>query len=372
MSVYSSLGVPSRALHLWKYTSWKRMHPTGNVSELPVNLDKPEFTISLLDGTELPSGIKLEKASNSDYERFSSSVDFEEGNVSPVFLKEMLFENIYKLSVEKGVVLEQPILFNAIFTGKISGLHVLIDIGENSTVELVSSIAGNCEWVGLLREGVVGRGSIFNDVFVNNLGDKTVLLRVDGLEVSRDTQVKSGTLAIGGNRNKSDIRFELTGRGSSLSVNGSNLGQGDTHEDSHVEIVHAVGNNQSRLFWHSVCDDRSNSIGTGMLKIMENASGSDAGQLFHNLLLSPDASADSIPELEVLNDDVAAAHGTANGPIDKNHQFYLESRGHSKEEAKALIVESFLNESLLSMGSSKLVEHVTDYLVNKLTNESIK
>ena len=369
MSVYSSLDMPSRSLHLWKYTSWKRMHPTGNVSEVPLDLELPKFSISLIDGDELPKGIKFEKATNSDYEVFPNSVDFEEGNVSPIFLKEMLCDNIYKLTVDKGVVLEKPILLSMIFSGKISGLHILLDIGENSIVELVNKFEGDCKWVGLMREGVVGRGSIFNDVFINNLSEESVMLRVEGVEVSRDTQVKSGTLAIGGTRNKSDIRFQLTGKGSSLSVNGSTLGQGDTHEDSHVEIVHAVGNNQSRLFWHSVCDDNSNSIGTGMLKIMENASGSDAGQLFHNLLLSPNASADSIPELEVLNDDVAAAHGTANGPIDKNHQFYLESRGHSKKEAKALIVESFLNESLLSMGSVKLVEHVTDCLVDKLATK---
>ncbi len=342
------------------------MHPTGNLSDIPDIIDKPEFTISFLDGSDLPEGISFGKATPEDLEKLSNTVNFEHGNVSPVFLNEVLGDSVFKLSVKKGLGLPQPVLLHTNFSGDVSGLHVLLDIGENSMIELVSKFEGDCKWVGLMREGIIGQGAIFNDVFVNGLSDDTVMLRVDGVEISRDSQVRSGTLALGGTRNKSDIRFELTGKGSSLSVNGSTLGQGDTHEDNHVEIVHVVGDNQSRLFWHSVCDDNSNSIGTGMLKIMEDASGSDAGQLFHNLLLSPNAVADSIPELEVLNDDVSAAHGTANGPIDLEHQFYLESRGHSKEGAKSLIVESFLNESLLSMGSPGLVTHVTDYLVDKL------
>ena len=366
MSSYSSLDTPSRSLHLWKYTSWKRMHPTGKLSEIPLFTDKPVFTLSMMDGDELPDGISFEKASFDDIENLSKSVEFGKENVSPVFLREMFDKQIYKFTVKKGTVLNQPLLFNALFSGDISGLHILLDIGENCNVELISRFEGNCKWVGLIREGIIRDGAIFNDVFVNTFSTDTILLRVDGVEISRNSQVKSGTLAIGGARNKSDIRFELTGKGSSLSVNGSSLGQGDTHEDSHVEIVHSIGDNQSRLFWHSVCDDNSNSIGTGMLKIMENASGSDAGQLFHNLLLSPNAVADSIPELEVLSADVSAAHGTANGPIDENHQFYLESRGHSKGQAKALIVESFLNESLLSMGSKQLVEYVSESLVTRL------
>ena len=49
-----------------------------------------------------------------------------------------------------------------------------------------------------------------------------------------------------------------------------------------------------------------------MLRVADGSTGADASQLFHNLLLSKDAEADSIPELEVLEHEViGCGHGTA-------------------------------------------------------------
>ena len=63
---------------------------------------------------------------------------------------------------------------------------------------------------------------------------------------------------------------------------------------------------------------------------------------FKNLLLSDTAKAESIPELEVLSDDVKAAHGAASSAVDSEQIHYLMSRGFSKQHAEALIVEGFL------------------------------
>ncbi|HIF90639.1 MAG TPA: SufD family Fe-S cluster assembly protein, partial [Candidatus Poseidoniales archaeon] len=61
-----------------------------------------------------------------------------------------------------------------------------------------------------------------------------------------------------------------------------------------------------------------------------------------NLLLSDKARADSIPELEVLADEVKAAHGAASAPVNPQQVHYLMSRGLSPQQAEALIVEGFL------------------------------
>ena len=43
---------------------------------------------------------------------------------------------------------------------------------------------------------------------------------------------------------------------------------------------------------------------------------------FQNLLLSEHAKAESIPELEVLSDDVSAAHGAASSSVDKEQPLH--------------------------------------------------
>ena len=73
-------------------------------------------------------------------------------------------------------------------------------------------------------------------------------------------------------------------------------------------------------------------------------------------MLSPDAVADSIPELEVFVDDVSAAHGAASAPVDEDHITYLNSRGLDRDEATSLIAEGFLAAPIQSGLSSGLLD----------------
>ena len=58
-SVYLSSEMPDRADHLWKYTSWKKAHPTGNVREIPDTVSSPKIVLKTIDGSSLPEGISL-------------------------------------------------------------------------------------------------------------------------------------------------------------------------------------------------------------------------------------------------------------------------------------------------------------------------
>ena len=147
---------------------------------------------------------------------------------------------------------------------------------------------------------------------------------------------------------------------------GSILAAESMHLDHHVEIHHEAPETFSRLAWHSACDGDSRTVGTGMLRVADGSTGADASQVFHNLLLSADAEADSIPELEVLEHEVVGCgHGTANGPIDEDQVFYLESRGFDPSEARSALIAAFLNTTLSEMGSDSL----HDWLVGLLNSE---
>ena len=54
-SLYKSLDEPDRADHLWRYTSCKRVHPSGDLNDIPIaaspNVQLPFITVSVfLDG----------------------------------------------------------------------------------------------------------------------------------------------------------------------------------------------------------------------------------------------------------------------------------------------------------------------------------
>ena len=114
---------------------------------------------------------------------------------------------------------------------------------------------------------------------------------------------------------------------------------------------------------HAACGGSSHSVGTGLLTICEGANVSDAGQVFRNLLLSEKARAEAIPELEVLADDVKAAHGAASSPVDSEQIHYLASRGLTFDEASSLIVEGFLMDAFRQVKNKEVLATLRSILL---------
>jgi Fe-S cluster assembly scaffold protein SufB len=150
---------------------------------------------------------------------------------------------------------------------------------------------------------------------------------------------------------------------SCLTQNIAVITDGSRHDDHHVEILHRSGHTNSSLNVSSACSGKGHTIGTGLLMIEEDCDGCDAGQVFKNLLLSDTAKAESIPELEVLSDDVKAAHGAASSSVDREQIHYLMSRGFPKEQAESLIVEGFLVSCFAKIKNND----VRQYLIGALT-----
>ena len=85
---------------------------------------------------------------------------------------------------------------------------------------------------------------------------------------------------------------------------------------------------------------------TGMIRIEPDAHHVAAYQTNRNLKLSDQAWAESVPNLEIENNDVTCSHASAVGPVDADQQFYLESRGVPAQLAEALVVKGFFAEVL--------------------------
>jgi Fe-S cluster assembly protein SufD len=179
--------------------------------------------------------------------------------------------------------------------------------------------------------------------------------------------MNTGTVSSGSEKTKADLRYRMAESGSNLQVLGSILSRDEMHLDYHIEIQHDAPETFSRLVWNAACGGNSRTIGTGMLKVAKGSTGTDAAQNFHNLLLSKGAHADGIPELEVSESNVVGCgHGIANGPIDENQLFYLESRGFSKSDARSALIAAFLNSTLTKMGSSYLHTWLSKLLTSEL------
>lgn len=116
--------------------------------------------------------------------------------------------------------------------------------------------------------------------------------------------------------------------------------------DQRTYQKHRYRGASSNLFYANVLDDDSVSIFSGMILVEEGAHDTSAYQSNRNLILSPQAEANSIPGLEILADRVQCSHGSATSSISPEEIFYLLSRGIPEQTARRMIAQGFLKHAL--------------------------
>jgi Fe-S cluster assembly protein SufD len=217
-----------------------------------------------------------------------------------------------------------------------------------------------------VTEGRVGQNAQLQYVNVQNWGPRTRSHYSQQIHVERDGQAVSVGVALGGLYNKADIRTELRGANAYSEMIGVLFGDGQQHFDNHTEHVHVHGNTYSDLDFKVVLEDEARSAYTGLIHIGLHAPNSEAYQENRNLILDNTCRAESIPELEILNEDVRCTHGATVGPIDEEQVFYLMTRGLPRHEAERAIVEGFFAPVLDRIEDKAMHARLWDYVRGKL------
>ena len=115
----------------------------------------------------------------------------------------------------------------------------------------------------------------------------------------------------------------------------------DQFFDHHTWQIHEAAYATSDLEFKGALRDSARSVYSGLIKVEEGAQKTDAYQQNRNLVLSREARADSIPNLEIAANDVRCTHGATVSQVVEEHIFYLQARGIPRTEAQKLIVEGF-------------------------------
>lgn len=137
----------------------------------------------------------------------------------------------------------------------------------------------------------------------------------------------------------------------------------DTHQShTHVKVEHVAPSARSLQKYKGVLKDFSQSSFEGKIYVHPEAQKTEAYQLNHNLLLGEGAIANAKPNLEIFADDVKASHGATTAQVDEEHLFYLQSRGHTKELARNLLVRGFIQEVLDQIPYPSLREELESYV----------
>jgi Fe-S cluster assembly protein SufD len=165
------------------------------------------------------------------------------------------------------------------------------------------------------------------------------------------------TAATGLVRNTLLVTF--AGEGAKLDISGAFLGREAEHIDTTLVVDHAVPGCESRELFKGVLAGRARGVFQGKVIVRPDAQKTDGKQMAQVLMLSEDAEFDSKPELEIHADDVICGHGSTAAEMDPDLLFYLRSRGIPPEEARVLLIESFVGEALDKIEDEAVREALT-------------
>jgi Fe-S cluster assembly protein SufD len=162
----------------------------------------------------------------------------------------------------------------------------------------------------------------------------------------RDATLASFQASLGGSYARVQTDSILTGQGGSAQLLAAYFADGDQMHDFRTLQEHAAPRTTSDLVFKGAVAGTSRSVYNGLIRMRHGAKGANAFQTNRNLVLSDGARADSVPNLDIQENDVRCSHASAVGPVDEEQRFYLESRGVPRAVAERLILLGFFAELL--------------------------
>lgn len=160
------------------------------------------------------------------------------------------------------------------------------------------------------------------------------------------------TLTRGARLSRNESHMQISGRDAACNLNGAYLLTDRQTADTTTVMDHQAPGCQSRQMIRGVLNGQSRGIFQGLVRVRRAAQQTDAQQQIKALLLSPGATQNSKPELEILADDVKCAHGATVGQLDDEALFYLRSRGIALAQARALLIGAFAEDAVAQIQES--------------------
>lgn len=181
-------------------------------------------------------------------------------------------------------------------------------------------------------------------VIAQEEGDAAVHMAQLNVSLGANAKLTILVLNAGGLLVRREINILSKGEGSTIAIRGVNLIGGKSHVDVTTALVHEAPGVAAQELFRNVATGEGRGVFQGQIKVAQIAQKTDAKMACNTLLLSDTAEFSAKPELEIFADDVACGHGATVTDILDDHLFYLTSRGIPPRQARAMLVQAFVEE----------------------------
>lgn len=387
--LFASTGLPHRRVEEYKYTDLKALMRKANpvagettpqalasvVETLRTTARAGEIRLVILDGlfradisdlAALPDGVTVTSLRDVLAKGAADTMAVLAGpaiasNDPVISLNAALVSDGVVIEVAAGAMIADALhLVHIVTSATPVSLHTrsAVILGAGASLGLIESYQSTVP--GHQRTDVlnvvVGDGARFEHAVAKSDASAIDLATITAV-IGADAKLQSFALVTAGDVTRRQHFVRMEGNHSVLSLKGANLLNGRMHADTTLVVEHDSLDCESRELYRSVIDGEAHGVFQGKVIVRPGAQKTDGKMASNALLLSESAEMHNKPELEIYADDVACGHGATCGEIDEGPIFYLMSRGLTRAQAEALLIQSFVGEVVDSVGDVALGDH---------------
>ena len=251
---------------------------------------------------------------------------------------------------------------NLIIAGKLS---------QSKIINTYHSLSVNYTLTNIVTEIFLEDGAQLNyNIFQGEGVDSSQFNNVKVIQQS-NSNFSSSTTTLCGMLVRNDLKIEHKGSNCETDLNGLYLPDREQHFDNSVFVHHAKPHNTSNQLYKGIIDNKSSAVFLGKVLVDKGAQKTLANQSNKNILLTKYAKIYSKPQLEIYADDVACAHGSTTGQIDKEAIFYLQSRGINRRKAETLLLSAFVKDVIDKIELEGYKLYIQLLVDNRLKGEKV-
>ncbi|WP_225922633.1 Fe-S cluster assembly protein SufD [Pseudonocardia oceani] len=197
-------------------------------------------------------------------------------------------------------------------------------------------------------EVVVADGSTLHLVVTEEWADDAVHAGSHHFSVGRDATLRAVAVQLGGDLVRIVSTVNYRGPGGDAELLGLGYADAEQHLEQRLLVDHGVSHCRSNVLYKNALQGTgAHTVWIGDVLIRAAAESTETFEFNRNLVLTPGARADSVPNLEIETGEiVSAGHASATGRFDDEQLFYLQSRGIPEDAARRLVVRGFFGEIL--------------------------
>ena len=288
------------------------------------------------------------------------------GDDAIVALNEAFAVGGLSLRVEAGAVIRQTLEIVHVGRSDVPAAgfsQVEITLGEGAAAEAVERFVG--AGAGYQRNALIraALGDSARAKIVTMLEDVAALhLETQSATLGANAEYAGFALVAGGALVRRQLFVRQQGDGAAIALSGLSLLDGQRHADTTLVVEHGAPHGRSREYFKHIVADEATGVYQGKVIVEPYAQKTDGAMKSQAILLSPTASMNNKPELEIFADDVVCGHGATVGALDPEQIFYAQARGLPRAQAEAMLLEAFGAEAIERVDNAAVADALRERL----------